>query len=92
MIFRDSERGNRVSMAVCRDIRGGAWLIMDLTKGSVGMWEPTYDEAVWNEKKEIHLLIQNVWQGQEESLEDIPAQMVSILVWVPRSTPFRATP
>lgn len=87
MIFRDSERGNRVSMAVSRDIRGGAWLIMDLTKGSVGMWEPTYDEAVWNKKKEIQLLIQNVGQGQEESLEDIPAQMVSILVWVPRSTP-----
>jgi len=87
LIFRDSERGNRVSMVVCRDIRDGVWRIRDLTKGSVGMWEPTYDLSVWNKKKELHLLIQKVGQGEEENLEDIPAQMVSILIWEPESTP-----
>lgn len=83
MVFRDSERGSRVSVAVCHDITGGVWLIRDLTKGSVGMWEPTYDESVWNKKNEIHLLIQNVGQGEGETMEDIPAQMLSVLVWVP---------
>jgi len=87
MVFRDSERGNRVSLAVSRDISGGSWLIRDLTTGSVGMWEPTYDEAVWKRKNEIHLLIQRVGQGEGESLENIPAQMVSLLVWAPRPTP-----
>lgn len=87
MVFRDSERGHRVSVAVTQDIIGGAWVIRDLTKGSVGMWEPTYDEAAWKKRKEIHLLIQRVGQGEGESLEDIPAQMLSILVWVPNATP-----
>lgn len=87
IVFRDSERGNRVSVAVCDDINAGSWVIRDLTNGSVGMWEPTYDEAVWNKKHEIHLLIQRVGQGEEEGLEDIPAQMVSVLVWVPKSMP-----
>jgi hypothetical protein len=87
MVFRDSERGNRVSVAVSRDIISGAWLIRDLTKDSVGMWEPTYDEAVWKKWNEIHLLVQRVGQGEGESLEDIPAQMVFNLVWVPKATP-----
>lgn len=84
LIFRDSERGNRVSVAICADIKRAAWVIRDLTEGSVGMWEPTYDQALWNKKKEIHLLVQNVGQGEAEGIEDIPAQMVSILEWTPK--------
>ena len=53
MIFRDSERGNRVSVAVCADLEGGVWSVSDLTKESVGMWESTYDPVVWNKKKEL---------------------------------------
>jgi len=33
MIFRDSERGDRVSFAMSTE--------------SVGMWEPSYDPVVW---------------------------------------------
>jgi hypothetical protein len=84
MVFRDSERDNRVSVAVCRDIRSAVCLVRDLTEGSVGMWEPTYDLAVWNSKKQLHLMIQRVGQGEEESLEDFPPQMVSVLVWIPK--------
>lgn len=84
MIFRDSERGARISVAVCADLRRGAWAINDLTEGSVGMWEPTYDLVVWNKKKELHLFVQTVGQGEGEGTEDIPAQMVSILEWRPR--------
>jgi len=83
VIFCDSERGNRISVAVCADLAGGRWSISDLTNESVGMWEPTYDPVVWSKKKELHLFVQMVGQGDEERLENIPAQLVSILEWKP---------
>ena len=83
MVFRDIERGERVSVAVCEDVRRGGWSIRDLTEESVGMWEPTYDAAVWDRRKELHLFVQRVGQGQGEGVEDIPAQMVSVLEWKP---------
>lgn len=83
VIFRDSERGNRVSVAVCADLGAGRWSISDLTNESVGMWEPSYDPVVWSKRKELHLFVQMVGQGEGEQLENIPAQMVSILEWRP---------
>jgi hypothetical protein len=84
LIFRDSERGNRVSVAKCFDLKRGIWAIEDITQEAVGMWEPTLDQMLWNQQKKIHLLVQNVGQGQGETLEDIPPQMVSILEWLPK--------
>jgi len=83
VVFRDIERDDRVSVAICADIRSGPWSIKDLTKGSVGMWEPSYDQDLWEKKKEIHLLVQKVGQGEGEGLENISPQMVSILEWAP---------
>ena len=83
VIFRDSERGNRVSVTMCSDLGNGKWSISDLTNESVGMWEPTYDPVVWSKKKELHLFVQMVGQGDGERLEDIPPQMISILEWKP---------
>ena len=84
MLFRDAERGERVSVAACRDLPGGNCAVGDLTGGPVGMWEPTYDPEVWRRKRELHLFVQRVGQGQGETTEDIPAQPVSILEWKPR--------
>lgn len=84
LIFRDIERQNRVSVATCADLnRRTPWVIRDLTTSSVGMWEPTYDVAVWNKKKELHLLVQEVGQGDAEGLEDLAPQMISVLEWKP---------
>ena len=83
VIFRDAERGERVSVAACRDLPDGACAVSDLTEEAVGMWEPTYDPEVWRTKKELHLFVQRVGQGQAEGTEDIPAQTVSILEWRP---------
>lgn len=83
VIFRDSERGDRVSAAVTEDITKGVWAIRDLSKERVGMWEPTLDPVVWATKKQIHLFVQNVGQGDGEGLEDLPAQMISVLEWKP---------
>jgi hypothetical protein len=83
VIFRDVERANRVSVAICRDLKKEVWQTIDLTKTDVGMWEPTFDQNLWNEKKELHLFVQKVGQGDGEKLEDIAPQMISILEWKP---------
>jgi hypothetical protein len=83
VFFRDSERSDRVSVAVCSDLKSGNWRIRDLTEQSVGMWEPTLDQALWAMRKKIHLLLQKVGQGEGEGLENVAPQMVSVLEWAP---------
>jgi hypothetical protein len=88
LLFSDLERGNRASVAVCNDLIGGKWTIEDLTNISLGMWEPTYDNALWESRKELHVFIQNVEQfdtreGEGERLANMDAQMVYILEWKP---------
>ena len=34
------------------------------------MWEPTYDAAMWDTRKELHLFVQRVGQGQGAGVED----------------------
>lgn len=84
MLFRDEERGGRVSVAACRSLPDGKCAVSDLTEEPVGMWEPTYDPEVWRRRRELHLFVQRVGQGQGETTEEIPAQPVSILEWSPR--------
>lgn len=82
VIFRDAERGDAISVAV-NGRRDDSWTISDLNKTSVGMWEPTYDPVVWQQRKEIHLFVQNVGQGDAESVQEIPPQMITVLEWKP---------
>lgn len=81
VIFRDAERENRVSAAVCDGLPNCKWTVRDLTKTSVGMWEPTFDQSLWDSKRILHIFTQNVGQGDGEALEHTPPQMVSILEW-----------
>jgi hypothetical protein len=85
LLFRDQERGSRISVAWTDDPERQDWRIVDLTEESVGMWEPTYDLALWRREGVFHIFKQFVGQGQSETLEEIDAQMVSILEWDPRS-------
>ncbi|HEX2532411.1 MAG TPA: BNR repeat-containing protein [Chitinophagaceae bacterium] len=43
LLFRDSERGERVSAARVRKLGKGTVILSDLTTGSVGSWEPVFD-------------------------------------------------
>ena len=79
VIFRDSERGSRVTAAVCEDIKKGVWRHHDLTDFPVGLWEPSYDTVLWQRENILHLFVQKVGQGDSETLEDIPPQMISAL-------------
>jgi len=83
LLFRDMERKDRVSVAICDDLQERTWRFMDLTDFEVGMWEPSYDTELWKSSKILHLYLQRVGQGDGGALEDVPPQEISILEWTP---------
>ncbi len=85
MIFRDFERGGGISIARSTNIDYKNWQISDIYSTSVGMWEPTYDRQAWKNRRELYLFVQNVGQGDGETLEDILPQQISLLKWIPES-------
>lgn len=77
-IFRDAERGSKVSMAQ-RDAKGEPWVISDLTDFSVDAWEPSIDENLWREQQKLHIYVQKSSQGDGEKTTTTPPQPVYIL-------------
>jgi hypothetical protein len=84
MLFRDLERGDRVSIATCDDLREPTWQYEDLTDFSVGLWEPGYDTELWKRSKVLHVYVQRVDQGDGDKNDmGVPPTAVSILEWTP---------
>ena len=83
IVFRDIERGDRVSVAICDDLQAREWYIEDLTDSSVTVWEPSYDTEMWKRDHILHLFVQNTEQGDGEKEVDFPPQDVIILEWQP---------
>lgn len=83
LVFRDRERGDRVSLAVCPDLARFSWRCQDLTQGPVDAWEPTHDSELWRQKGVLHLLVQRVGQGDGETLQSLAPQPVGVLEWEP---------
>jgi hypothetical protein len=83
MMFRDSERESRVSVAICEDLSQPDWQIRDLTDFAVGMWEPSFDTELWKRSKVLHIYVQEVGQGDGERTEALQPTEVSILEWIP---------
>lgn len=79
LLFRDEERGGKVSMAVCQDLNTNKWDIRDLTDFSVGSWEPSFDTELWRNKKQLHIFVQKADQVDGEGKADIAPQKVQIL-------------
>jgi hypothetical protein len=86
LIFRDEERGNKVSAAINKNLGRGEWSVVDLSSASVGSWEPTYDTELWKEKHLLHLFLQNVEQVDAEGKANIPPQAINVLEWNPQKT------
>ena len=84
MIFRDNERGNRVSAVTIDKINHRKWKLSDLTETSVGSWEPTYDTELWKNRKVLNLFIQKVEQVDDEGVANIVPHVVQVLEWKPR--------
>ena len=78
LLFRDAERGNKISLAY-HTLTEKTWKVVDLTKESVGAWEPNYDMGLWENDKKLHIFMQKVDQLDGEGLADDPASMVQVL-------------
>lgn len=85
ILFRDDERGNRVTAALTDDVEADDinWQFVDLTEEGVGAWEPTLDHQMWQEKGVLNLFVQRVGQGDHEQTEEIGPQMIYVLEWNP---------
>jgi hypothetical protein len=79
LIFRDEERGNKVSTAQCTNLAKNRWTLQDLTSTSVGSWEPTYDTELWKEQGHLHLFVEKVEQVDGEGKATLPAQKIEVL-------------
>lgn len=78
-IFRDEERGSKVSVAHTADLEEKTWNYTDLTDFSVNSWEPVIDPDLWKEKKCLNIFVQNTEQGDGEKTVEIDPQMIYIL-------------
>ena len=68
------------------------WLINSLPCGilheysasaarELGSWEPSFDEYLWKQKKELHLFVQKTDQTDAEGISRMEPQMISVLEW-----------
>ncbi|MEI9944644.1 MAG: BNR repeat-containing protein [Chitinophagaceae bacterium] len=83
VIFRDTERDNKVSIAICNDLEKGVWVVKDIYNEDMGSWEPTYDTELWKQKEVLNLFIQKVEQTDREGISNMPPQMIKVMEWRP---------
>ena len=78
-IFRDEERGSKVSMYYTKNIKKGKWSVKDLTDFAVHAWEPSHDSELWKDGKKLHVFVQDTRQGDGERQVNTDAQPVYVL-------------
>ncbi|RZJ85375.1 MAG: neuraminidase [Massilia sp.] len=83
LVFRDEERGSKVSVAEITDFDAGRWTVRDLTADAVGAWEPSFDTELWRKRGELNLFLQAVQQVDGEGAAQVPASTVRVLQWRP---------
>lgn len=84
LVFRDEERGSKVSVVRISDFVGGKWQVSDLTAASVGAWEPSFDTELWRRNGMLSLFVQDVQQVDGEGQAAVPPRPVRVLDWRPR--------
>jgi hypothetical protein len=79
-IFRDAERGSKVSMYSTNDIASNdAWSVEDLTGFSVYAWEPSHDTELWKNEGKLHIFVQFADQIDGEGLSSHGPEQVYCL-------------
>lgn len=69
-MFRDAERGSKVSVAFTPCLGKEKWTVWDVTDFPVDAWEPSFDISLWNTKRKLHMFVQCSHQGDgEKALE-----------------------
>ncbi len=79
LLFRDAERGNKISIALNNDLSRLNWTIKDLTEENIGEWEPNYDLALWQAKKHLAIFVQKVEQVDGEGKANHSPTKVEVL-------------
>lgn len=70
-VFRDEERGSKVSVAYTPKLGNKDWNVTDMTDFSVDAWEPSHDLNLWNDKRKLHVFVQTSHQGDGEKVADV---------------------
>ncbi|MEO8253670.1 MAG: BNR repeat-containing protein [Flavobacterium sp.] len=78
LLFRDEERDNKITLAYT-NLEKKQWELQDISRFTVGQWEPNFDKELWKEKKELHIFSQNVSQADGEGLAKVDPQPVQVL-------------
>ena len=78
-IYRDVERGSRVSMAYTTDLGRKPWEVKDLTDFSVEAWEPSHDTELWKSRHQLDIYVQCAYQGDGEQSVAVGARPVFVL-------------
>lgn len=84
LVFRDSERGERVSAVRIDDVDAGRWSVHDLAPQPVGAWEPSFDTELWRRDGVLDLFVQAVRQVDGEGMAQVAPTPVQVLRWTPR--------
>jgi len=79
IIFRDEERGNKISFAINKINKTKKWVIEDLWQDDTGAWEPTYDIQLWRQKNQLYLFVQKTSQADGEGIIKANPQIVQVL-------------
>lgn len=83
LIFRDAERGSKVSAVRISDFGRARWNVLDLDSARVGAWEPSFDTELWQRSGELNLFLQTVQQVDGEGVAQAAPSTVRVLQWTP---------
>jgi rhamnogalacturonyl hydrolase YesR len=78
LIYRDDDRGGRVMLLSTPQIGSGEWAERELTRDSLGAWEPAIDPVQWVRLQQLHLLVQSVSQRDGNDTEPAAANATHI--------------
>jgi hypothetical protein len=79
ILFRDEERGSKLSIAVNKNIKKSKWQVKDIYIEDIGSWEPSYDIELWQKEKMLSIFVQKTKQEDAEGKSDLKPQMVSVV-------------
>lgn len=79
LVFRDAERGSKVSVAYTTTGASGEWTTVDLTDYSVDAWEPSVDTGLWNSRRILDIFVQPTFQGDGERVVESASTPVRVL-------------
>lgn len=79
-IFRDMERGGKVSVAHTPQIGRKGWTISDVTDFSVEAWEPSLDINLWNRDSCLDIFVQTSYQGDGEKVAESAPESTPVYI------------